>query len=222
MTTAPLTVTQLLAIQPGDRENPSWVNGSFTGKIQYAKGQVGKKPGSAQMVGGDGQAIEVTIWGHNPTGWNGNQILVSGKGIQRGDYNGKQNVTIGDKAEVRVIGHPANSNAPVPDKRTEAPRNTETAEERTAKWFQLYDLVCKNATGQNADRDALTPEEFVPITTAIWLSFRGEYGAYAPPTFHEVQQPPQPRPQPQQQEYGQSYHNGLDRRQDVDTDSIPF
>lgn len=221
-TTAPITVSQLLAIQPGDRENPSWVNGSFTGKVQYAKGQDGKKPGSGQLIGGDGSSIELTIWGHNPNGWNGNQILVSGKGIQRGEYRGKQNVVIGDKAEVKVIGHPADSKTPAPAAKQETQRSTEPAEDRIHKWFQIYDEVCRQSSGKTQERESLTPEEHTSITTAIWLSFRGDYGAYAPPFFKAAGNAQNRQQQPPSQDYGQSYHNGLSEQDGEQTDSIPF
>lgn len=100
-----LTVSQVLAIPPGDTENPAWVSPGFSGTCRRVeKRQAGAKTmwpcTFADPETGD--TISVTFW-TAPKFSEGDEVRFTGKGMRRGEYQGKPEVKIsGDKTTVEV------------------------------------------------------------------------------------------------------------------------
>jgi len=109
MSNQTITIGQLLQVPPGDRNNPAWVNADFEGVFMITKqGQTKTGQAMTNVSISDAHqpniAIAATIFGRNCSSYHGCLCRVSGSGISRTEYNGTQQVTIGDKATINVVG----------------------------------------------------------------------------------------------------------------------
>jgi hypothetical protein len=83
----------------------SWVDGSFKAAVTQTRPPSGKMPGKALLVDCDNGAItiEASFFGRDPSYLEGKIVSFSGAGIKKGDYKGKAQVAIGQKARVEVF-----------------------------------------------------------------------------------------------------------------------
>ncbi len=114
-----ITLSQLIEIPPGDRNNASWVNGEFEAIVSNTKRSSGKGPSSALLS--DPHNPNISIQGSfwiDPTSYEGCLCLFSPPGMARTEYKGAQQVTIGDKTKINVLSRGA---TPAPAARTSQP-----------------------------------------------------------------------------------------------------
>lgn len=99
-----LTVAQLLEMQPGTKEKATWINDDFEAVVSDV--QVGDKNAKATLS--DPHNPRVTIaavfWGAGGYRFEGKLCHFSGKGMTRTEYKGTQQVSVGDKATIQVLG----------------------------------------------------------------------------------------------------------------------
>lgn len=83
----------------------SWVDGSFKAAVTQTRPPNGKAPGKALLVDCDNGAItlEASFFGRDPSYLEGKIVSFYGAGMKKGDYNGKAQVAIGQKARVEVF-----------------------------------------------------------------------------------------------------------------------
>ena len=108
-----LSVAQLLEMQPGTKEKATWINDDFEAVVSDV--QVGDKNAKATLS--DPHNPRVTIaavfWGAGGSRFEGKLCHFSGKGMTRTEYKGTQQVSVGDKATIQVLGAaPAGSPPP--------------------------------------------------------------------------------------------------------------
>lgn len=122
----PMTVGELLAMPAGDKQNASWVNYPFEGTVTAIRAgrdnpKTGKRSPDELTLADPADhrvAITVTLFGRDGSAFDGRTIRVSGKGISRGEYKGKPQVSVGDKAEIEILG----SAQQAPQNASEPPR----------------------------------------------------------------------------------------------------
>jgi hypothetical protein len=83
----------------------SWVQGSFKAAVTQARPPRGSGPGKALLVDCDNGAItiEASFFDRDPSALEGKIVNFSGAGMKRGEYQGKPQVTIGQKSRVEVF-----------------------------------------------------------------------------------------------------------------------
>jgi hypothetical protein len=116
-----LTVAQLLEMQPGTKDKATWINDDFEAVVSDV--QVGDKNAKATLS--DPHNPRVTIaavfWGAGGSRFEGKLCHFSGKGMTRTEYKGTQQVSVGDKATIQVLGAaPAGAGSAGGDKGTGA------------------------------------------------------------------------------------------------------
>jgi hypothetical protein len=122
-----ITIGQILEMAPGDRQNAAWVNDDFEAVVSDVKIGSGKAPSTAVLTDphNPGIAIVGNFFGVDPSRFAGKIVHVSGKGIARTEYKGVQQVTMGDKATIQIVGTagpaPARSAAPAGAASTQGP-----------------------------------------------------------------------------------------------------
>lgn len=101
-----MTIGEILELTPGDRQNTTWVNDDFEAVVSDVKRGQGKAPSTAVLTDphNPGIAIVGNFFGTDPSRFAGKIVHVSGKGISRTEYKGTQQVTMGDKATIQIVG----------------------------------------------------------------------------------------------------------------------
>lgn len=101
-----ITIGQILEMTPGDRQNATWINDEFEAVVSDIKRGTGKAPSTAVLTDphNNGIAIVGNFFGTDPSRFAGKICHFSGKGMTRTEYKGVQQVTIGDKATIQVVG----------------------------------------------------------------------------------------------------------------------
>ena len=135
MKNPPLTVSQVLeTITPGNKENPSWINGGITGlaEVKELTSKAGKKFWKVILTDEDtGQSIESMTYSY-PKIQNNQRIAITGTGIQRKEDNEFKGTTTpqfsyGDKAFIQVLDFASTAShpdlEPVPKKSSVAQRS---------------------------------------------------------------------------------------------------
>jgi hypothetical protein len=99
-----ITVAELLELPAGDKQNATWVNDDFEAVLTDVK--PGQKVTTAILSDPHSPNIRIaaTFFGRDCSRFDGKLCHFSGKGMTRTEYKGTQQVTIGDKATVQVLG----------------------------------------------------------------------------------------------------------------------
>jgi len=101
-----LSVSQVVALEPGDEDNATWINPGFCGVVE----SIEKKPKRAggflwqctiQDLNDDAQ-IYVSFF-QAPKFSEGDTIEIFGQGLRRTEYNGKPQAAVGKSTEVAVV-----------------------------------------------------------------------------------------------------------------------
>lgn len=101
-----ITIGEILEMVPGDRQNVTWINEDFEAVVSDIKRGSGKAPSTAVLTDphNSGIAILGNFFGVDPSRFAGKVCHISGKGISRTEYKGTQQVTMGDKATIQIVG----------------------------------------------------------------------------------------------------------------------
>jgi hypothetical protein len=101
-----ITIGQILEMTPGDRQNATWINDEFEAVVSDVKRGTGKAPSTAVLTDphNSGIAILGNFFGTEPSRFGGKVCHFSGKGMTRTEYKGTQQVTIGEKATIQIVG----------------------------------------------------------------------------------------------------------------------
>lgn len=103
-----LTVTQVIELMPGDKDNPSWVNPGFDGviaAIERKQSKAGKpfwKVSIEDEHNPGGSGITLTLF-QAPKFSEGDVVSFSGGGIRREEYNGNAQVALGKSSATNVL-----------------------------------------------------------------------------------------------------------------------
>lgn len=125
-----LSVEQVLEMQPGDE---SWVNGDIRARVIAIENKTGKPPGNKKFwkieLGSDtsGARIFMTVF-MAPRFGPGSLIDITGKGIKRSQFNGDDEIKIGNKVEIHLVE--AAGNRPPPPQQTPPPARTAQDDQR--------------------------------------------------------------------------------------------
>ena len=157
------TIGAILEMQPGDRENPCWVNGEFHARVEQAQQRQGNKGAffTGSLVDDDiGAQIAFTAFGRKMFPPQGSLVNIGGQGISLGEYNGNLQLTIGQKATVNRV----NASVAAPPARSAAsPRATPSSARQNAPAGQgtAYLGVTVGMSLNNAalDMRALNPDD---------------------------------------------------------------
>jgi hypothetical protein len=106
MPTKLITIGEILEMSPGDRQNAVWINDDFECVLSDPKKGQGKAPNTAVLTDPHSSGISIlgNFFGTDPSRYAGKVVHISGKGISRTEYKGTQQVTIGDKATIQIVG----------------------------------------------------------------------------------------------------------------------
>lgn len=109
-----ITIGEILEMSPGDRQNAVWINDDFECVLSDPKRGQGKAPNTAVLTDPHSSGISIlgNFFGTDPSRYANKVIHVSGKGISRTEYKGTQQITIGDKATIQIVGDAKPSQAP--------------------------------------------------------------------------------------------------------------
>lgn len=119
------------------------------------------------------------------------------------EYNGKRKIKVGKRAKITILdgstpspvsspSQPAATQPrPSPVAGNGIPVGESTVAERVDTWFRIFEVVCQEA-GQNSGevQKSFSPSDLKEITTGISMSYKGQYGVYAPPYFGAEKQTP--------------------------------
>lgn len=122
MPTQLMTIAQILELSPGSKGNNVWVNGDFEAIVSDAQPAKGKGPATAFLADPHNPSVAIlgNFFGTDTARFNGKICHFSGKGITRTEFKGVQQVTLGDKATIQVVGT-ASPAAAKPAGQTSAP-----------------------------------------------------------------------------------------------------
>ncbi len=136
--TKTLTIGEVLAIEPGDKKNAVWINDEFEAVVSEVREPSGDKgPWKAKLSQASDPKIKIwaCFWGVDATEYDGKLVRFGGKGIKRSEFKPKQGPTmqqveLGEKADLEVIGESSDSERPLPHSKTATPDNGRDASER--------------------------------------------------------------------------------------------
>lgn len=106
MPTQLMTIAQILELSPGSKGNNVWINGDFEAIVSDAQPAKGKGPATAFLADPHNPSVAIlgNFFGTDTARFNGKICHFSGKGITRTEFKGVQQVTLGDKATIQVVG----------------------------------------------------------------------------------------------------------------------
>lgn len=109
-----ITIGEILEMTPGDRQQAVWINDDFEAVLSDPKRGQGKAPNTAVLTDPHSSGISIlgNFFGTDPSRYAGKVVHISGKGISRTEYKGTQQVTIGDKATIQIVGDAKPGQAP--------------------------------------------------------------------------------------------------------------
>lgn len=99
-----ITVAELLEMKAGTKEKATWINDDFEAVVSDVKD--GDKMSKATLSDPHNPRVTIaaTFFGRDCARFEGKLCHFSGKGMTRTEYKGDQQVTIGEKATVQVLG----------------------------------------------------------------------------------------------------------------------
>ena len=97
--------TSLSAIIAMPSTEDSWVDGSFTAKVTQTKSPNGKAPGRAMLIDPENPAISLSasFFGRDPSFYEGKIVSFGGPGMKKSDYQGKPQISVGQKSHVNIF-----------------------------------------------------------------------------------------------------------------------
>lgn len=104
-TKPPATIYDILQLQPGTKESPTWVNDEFEATVSGLKS--GPKSTSAILSDPHNPGVQITavFWDKRDLSrFNGCVCHFAGQGMKRDEYQGTQQVSMSAKTTVNVVG----------------------------------------------------------------------------------------------------------------------
>lgn len=134
-----LSVYEVLEIEPGDKENTTWINSEWEGVISGVKEAKGNGPATAIASQTTDPSVKITVnfWKVDPSEYEGKIIRFGGKGMKRSVYVNKfkketQQVDVGNNTTFEIVGVSAHSDKPLPHPRSAPPDNGREPAERSS------------------------------------------------------------------------------------------
>lgn len=125
----PATIYDILQLQPGTKDAPTWVNDEFEASVSGLKS--GPKSTSAVLSDPHNPNVQITavFWDKRDLSrFNGCVCHFAGQGMKRDEYQGTQQVSMSAKTTVNVVGRATNGGGnPPPAGGSNAPRTTAPA-----------------------------------------------------------------------------------------------
>jgi hypothetical protein len=106
MSIVTLTIGQLLEIAPGAKGAPVWINDPFEGVVTIVKQDAKKATLSISDPHSPHIKVGATVWARDCGPFAGCLCYFSGQGMSRTEFKGAQEVTLGEKATIQVVGRP--------------------------------------------------------------------------------------------------------------------
>lgn len=100
----PITLAEVLELQPGDRDNKTWVNGVLTVGICDVKQQ--RQGFSAVLFDPENTQIQVNakFFAFGIDKLEGQVVTISGQGMSWGEYKGACELCVGQKCSIQPVG----------------------------------------------------------------------------------------------------------------------
>lgn len=220
----PTSINEAYELQPGDKNNPVWVNNVQGVVLSIKTGRMGAADTWPVVLGNDGggRSLEVMFW-KEPTFATGDLISMDG-GLRRSEFKGVQSISVGQSTEVHVIrrggGSPAESRPaaaarqPVDDTRGGGAGfgpdagGEHVADDRAVAFHQkmhanaMFYLQCliyarKINTSLKADgKPELSPDHFQACVSTLFIAGDRQGLAVMPPPVVRVAPAPTPAPEP--------------------------
>ena len=205
-----LSVEEVLELVPGDSENAMWINPGFVAVVRLIKRtqtKAGKTMNICTLGSQTGAAeISMSVFSAIKFG-EGDVIEVSGQGLRRTEYNGLQQVTMGQKTEIHLIGKavqhepPANAPKPAAEWPRESSGTPATVNGQTAGMAMKEALALAGMAAGGVTRDVLKDPLFwadvkIYAGNIIRISRALERGHLSPPSWPVKEQPAETEPEP--------------------------
>jgi hypothetical protein len=120
MSNTTLTIGQLLEMAPGSKGNANWINDPFEGVVTVVKQDAKKATLSISDPHSPHIKIGATVWARDCGPFSGSLCYFSGQGMSRTEFKGAQEVTIGEKVSIQVVGRPPAGGMPAPAPQADA------------------------------------------------------------------------------------------------------
>lgn len=181
-----LTVAQVLALAPGDKNNASWIDPGFIALVSRIEPKQGKRPWwacSLSQPDNLDETVELAVFGAPPPFKEGDVVEFSGKGIRREEYNGYQKVAITKDTLIRVLEvrpparqpapaqhHQPAAHQPAPSTAIEPEGGEQILNDQLAKMARLYVKCWRKAIQiQEQIGGIFPPEDQRAITGTIFI-----------------------------------------------------
>lgn len=105
-TEKPLSVAEVFELQPGDENNPTWINPGMIAvvrSVERVMGKNGKPRWPVVFADQTGSATVEAAFFSAPKFSEGDLVQLEG-GLRRTEYNGKAQVSIGKNATINIVG----------------------------------------------------------------------------------------------------------------------
>ena len=149
----------------------SYIEGGFTATVSRPAARqtkAGKTFFKATLSDG-GLEVDATSFSQTFDHWDGKRVTFYGQGIKRGaDYNGKAQVTLGDRVKVTVDGAPASGGSSSPVLAQQAPAPAIGFNDRLNSYAGLFKQCFFKAQEVNAQFE-LSGEDTRQIATAFFI-----------------------------------------------------
>jgi len=203
--------TTIAAIQalPQPPEGRCWINGSIEVSVSRCKDSTGKGPSKCSLKDSTGY-MDGEFWGRSISQYDGQTIRISGKGISRGDYNGKKSISVPDKCPITILEDSpvsAGSGTAATQGRGGSAQSggnldASPVRERVHCYFQVLKEVAGQykklqEDSQEGTIPKLTASDIKDIATHLSMTYRGEFGSYAKPIFEAVKVKQEPAREPE-------------------------
>jgi hypothetical protein len=106
----PATIYDILQLQPGTKDSPTWVNDEFEAAVSGLKS--GPKSTSAVLSDPHNPNVQITavFWDKRDLSrFNGCVCHFAGQGMKRDEYQGTQQVSMSAKTTVNIVGRATNT-----------------------------------------------------------------------------------------------------------------
>lgn len=216
------TIGAILEMEPGTKDNPTWVNGEFTAVVETSASKQ-SKTGNPFITGkladpDTGSSIAFSWFGRKAFPNPGTTVLIGGNGISLGEYNGTPQLTFGKSTTCNTVGNAAPQRASAPAPRSAPPpaRNQAPAGQAGGFLGATVGMAINNAAldwrahaaaqpiNEQGEDEILNHEQvakFVWQRASVYLRVAaaleaGKLSQAGAPAQAEAPPPPPPRQQP--------------------------
>lgn len=241
MNNSQITIGEITEMNPGNRDNPVWINGEFeavVSNVQTKQTRNGKTYYTCTLADPYSQniAIDCTCWSNLLSNKGGTHCLFGGQGIQLELYNNNVKLVIGDKARINVVGQTQGQSQPQQRQGGYQQRQQPHGQQRQQQTQpatingQTVGMAINNsmqAIGNwQYDQTWYDSPEFSRTlhqmaSDIIRVSAMLEKGKLAPSPKDREEPEPAPPPQQNPQQF-QQQNPGMQPPMDITDDDVPF